>query len=84
MISDSEKWKKTIIQTLRIIYEVNITYEIESKLKMILNWSDKINQNNEENKQISDFSVPNDVYGKKIWIVQNSYSFFEKDEGIAK
>ena len=62
--SDSERCRKSILQVLRIISEINMKSEIESKLNMLLNWSENINEIYEEEKEDLDYSISSNIYGK--------------------
>ena len=64
--SDSEKWRQNIIEVLKLIYEVNLKSEIETKLNIILNWSAGIEQYKEESKSSSVYSVPDKIYEKEL------------------
>ena len=48
------------------MFEVNMKYEIEAKLKTILNWSEEIEQYKEESKSSSVYSVPDEIYGNEF------------------
>ena len=63
---DCEKCKKSILQILRFIYEINMKTEIDAKLNTILNWSEGIDQIDEENKSNFNNTVPKEIYGKKV------------------
>ena len=61
---DSERCRKSILQVLRIISEINMKSKIESKLNMFLNWSENINEIYEDEMEDLDSSISNKIYGK--------------------
>ena len=64
--SDYKKWKQSIFEILRLIFEANLKDEIESKLKTILNWSAGIEKYKEESKSSLICSVPDKIYGREF------------------
>ena len=62
----SEKWIQSILGLLRLMFEANMKYETDLKLKAILNWSAGIDQYKEESKSSSVYSVPDEIYGKEF------------------
>ena len=62
--SESENWISNILRIFQIIFEVNLKSEIESKLQSLLGWSRENREFEEETKFSSDFSSPNEIYGK--------------------
>ena len=61
-----EKCVSIILKLFRIIFEVNMKPEIESKLKIILKWSKGINIFKEEAKLDQSYIIPNDIYEQDI------------------
>ena len=55
--SDSERCRKSILQVLKIIFEINMISEIESKLNLFSNWSENINEIYEEEKEDINSSI---------------------------
>ena len=54
------------------MFEVNMKPEIDSKLKVILNWSAGIEKYKEESKSSSVYSVPDEIMVKSL-----SYARFQ-------
>ena len=81
VMSDSDKWIKSILRLLRLIFEANMKSEIESKLKSILNWSAGIDQYKEESKSRSVYSVPDEIYGKEFELWKIPTQTLKKSEG---
>ena len=82
--SDSERCRKSILQVLRIISEINMKPEIESKLNMFLNWSENINEIYEEEKEDLDSSISNKIYGKTFELCKIPTQNLEKIKLLEK
>ena len=80
--SDSERCQKSILQVLRIISEINMKPEIESKLNMFLNWSENINEIYEFDDL--DSSISNKIYGKTFELCKIPTQTLEKMKLLEK
>ena len=78
VMSDSDKWIKSILGLLRLIFEANIKPEIEAKLKAILNWSAGIEKYKEETKSSSVYSIPDEIYGQEFELCKIPTQTFKK------
>ena len=80
--SDSERCRKSILQVLRIISEINMKPEIDSKLNMFLNWSENINEIDEFDDL--DSSIFNKIYGKTFELCKIPTQTLEKMKLLEK
>ena len=81
---DSEKWVQIILDLLRLIFEANISIEVDIKLKTLLNWSAKVDQHEEETKLNSAFLVPDNIYGKELDLCKIPTQNLSKIEDLEK
>ena len=82
--SDSEKWVQSIEKLLRLIFEINMKYEIEERIKAILNWSAGIDEYEEEVKSSLFYTVPDKVYGKNFDLCKIPTQSLKKIEELEK
>ena len=81
---DSEKCVQIILDLLRLIFEANISIEVDIKLKTLLNWSAKVDQHEEETKLNSAFLVPDNIYGKELDLCKIPTQNLSKIEDLEK
>ena len=84
VMPNSDKWIKSIIGLLKLMFEANMKSEIDSKLKAILNWSVGIDQYREESKSSSVYSVPDEVYGKEFELCKIPTQTLKKIKDLQK
>ena len=84
VMPDSDKWIKSILGILRLMFEASMKYEIDSKLKAILNWSVGIDQYKEESKSSSVYSVSDEIYGKEFELCKIPTQTLKKIKDLQK
>ena len=67
-----------------MIFEVNLLNEIDAKLKVILNWSARLDQCEEENKSNLVYSVPKEIYGEEFKLCKIPIQTLKKVKELEK